>query len=396
MHLVEQYALSSGSKIGKPYIRETYFPVPAQQYITFSPVSKPSKNYDYWKETLSMLIPTLNKVGVSIVQIGAKDDKPFEGCINLLGKTSLTQTAYLIKRSILHLSTDTFTTHLASAFNKKIVSIYSNSPIQNCGPYQWKDRKESSICIGPYLDDKCPSDSLEEKPKIINTIEPERIALSVLTSLGIETKVKHRTVFIGKKWNMDFLEVVPTAVAKFSQKAPKDRHVIRMDYAFNEEIMEAQLNSNPGLIVTDKPIDIEILKRNADSIEQVIYLLRTNEYDINFIKQMDRAGVQNSVYSDLEGEDLKKLKFDFLNLDKPVALLEKKSFEEIREHKSLDKDKLTFRSKKFVIEGDKIYPGKAAYKKGVTIENFSASPVPIIDSPEFWEEMDFFWITESV
>ena len=62
----------------------------------------------------------------------------------------------------------------------------------------------------------------------------------------------------------------------------------------------------------------------------------------------------------------------------------------------LDIKKLHFRSKKFVIEGDNIHPGKAAYEKNVKIESFSASPVPIIDCPSFWEEMDFFWITESV
>ena len=111
---------------------------------------------------------------------------------------------------------------------------------------------------------------------------------------------------------------------------------------------------------------------------------------------MDRAGVQNSVYSDLEGEDLKKLKFDFLDLNKPISLLEKKSIKNIRDYEKLDIKKLHFRSKKFVIEGDNIHPGKAAYEKNVKIESFSASPVPIIDCPSFWEEMDFFWITESV
>ena len=59
MHLIEQYALSCGAKINKPYIREKYFPIPANNYITFSPQSKPSKNYDYWKEVLSMIVPPL-------------------------------------------------------------------------------------------------------------------------------------------------------------------------------------------------------------------------------------------------------------------------------------------------------------------------------------------------
>ena len=133
MHLIEQYSLASGSKIGEPYIYEKFFPLPFDSYITFSPFSKPSKNYAYWKDSLSMLIPVLRKLNTHIIQLGEKKEEAFEGCYNLSGKTSINQAAYLIKRSQLHLGTDTFSTHLASAFKKKIVSLYSHSPIQNCG-----------------------------------------------------------------------------------------------------------------------------------------------------------------------------------------------------------------------------------------------------------------------
>jgi len=85
-----------------------------------------------------------------------------------------------------------------------------------------------------------------------------------------------------------------------------------------------------------------------------------------------------------------------LNLNKPISILEKRSFQDIREHKTLDLKKLQFRSKKFVIEKDKVYPGKAAYKNGMSIDGFSAAPIPIIDCQDFWDELDFFWVTESV
>ena len=55
MHLVEQYALACGAKIDKPYIYEKFAPLPFNNYITFSPFSKPAKNYDYWREVLFML-----------------------------------------------------------------------------------------------------------------------------------------------------------------------------------------------------------------------------------------------------------------------------------------------------------------------------------------------------
>ena len=210
MHLIEQYALSCGAKIGKPYIYEKFFPLPFDKYITFSPFSKPSKNYSYWKDTLSMLIPVLRQLNIHIVQLGIKKEQAFEGCYNLCGKTNINQAAYLIKRSQLHLGTDTFSTHLASASKKKIVSLYSNSPIQNCGPF-WSE-KEDVVLLESDREGKKHSFSTKENPRTINTIAPEKIAHSVFKLLGVKANVKNRTVKIGPKWNNEFLEVIPSSV----------------------------------------------------------------------------------------------------------------------------------------------------------------------------------------
>ena len=394
MHLIEQYALACGTKIDKPYIREKYCPVPADRYITFSPISKPSKNYSYWKETLAMIIPPLEQLKVKVVQLGEKKDPAFQGCIDRRGRTSIAQAAYLIKRAVMHIGTDTFTTHIASHFDKKIVSLYSNSPIQNCGPF-WSKKTNTILLEADRRGDK-HSFATEEKPKTIDRIEPERIAYSLFKLLGIETKIKHKTVYMGPKWNLEFLEVVPSAVAKFSQKAPKDRHVVRMDYHFNEEVMVEQLRCNPGLIVTNKPISIEALLETKNLIEQVIYLVEDDNFDVNFSREMDRKNIKNSVFTNLEGEFLNKLKYNLLSLNKPISILEKKKKEDIYDYENVNMEKLNFRSRKFVIEGDKIFPGKAAYFNNVSINHFNADPIPIIDEENFWNEMDFFWLTENM
>ena len=394
MHLVEQYALASGSKINKPKIREKYFPVASNRFITFSPFSKPAKNYDLWKETLSMIKEPLTKLGIDIVQLGEEKQSLFEGCIDLRGKTTIAESAYVIKNSLLHLGADSFPVHIASAYGKKIVALYSNSPIENCKAY-WSDDSDF-IGLESYKGGKQHSFSMEEKPKTINSIEPEKVAVSVFKLLGIDVKIKNKTVFVGPKWNNEFLEVVPSAVAKFSKPAPKDRHVIRMDYHFNEEIMEQQLISNPGLIVTSKPISLEILKRNKESISQVIYLVTNDDYVSDFSRQMDRASIPNSIFSNLKGDFLKKLKYKSLDLNKDISIVQDKSIKEIRDYEKLNVDNLMFRTSKFVIEKDKVYPGKAAFRNKIAAPHFSAPPMPIIDVPEFWEEMDFFWITEKV
>ena len=393
MHLVEQYALACGTKISEPYIYEKYFPLPFARYITFSPFSKPSKNYDYWKEVMGMVAGDLEKMGIKIVQLGSKGDAEVEGCYNLCGKTSINQAAYLIKRGLVHMGADTFATHIASHFGKKILSLYSHSPTQNCGPF-WS-KSSDVVLLESDRQGKKPSFAMEEKPKTINTIGPEEIACSIFKLLGIQTKTKNRTVKIGPKWNLEFLEVVPTDVVKFSKPAPRDRHVIRMDYHFNEEVMEQQLLCNPGLIVTNKPISIDLLKKRKELIEQAIYLVE-GDFDIDFTRKLDNNNIKNAIFTQLQKEPLKDLKHQLLNLNKPIARIEEKSIKDLPNYKDLDLSKLKFRSRKFIIKEDSIYPGKAAYMNDIKIPSFTPEPIPILNQDEFWEEMDFFWITESV
>jgi len=168
-----------------------------------------------------------------------------------------------------------------------------------------------------------------------------------------------------------------------------------MDYHYNVEVMQEQLKVNPGLIVTDKPIPIEILTKNRERISQVIHLIRNEEYDANFSRELEKNNIPNSIYSDLKGESLKKLKYIILNLNKPIMMIEKKDKKSLPNYEKLKLDKLRFRSRKFLIKEDKIYPGRAAFLNNVTIKNFTPDPIPIFDQKEFWEEMDFFWITEQ-
>ena len=75
MHLLETYALSTGSKIGKPFIVKKFFPVKYEKYITIQNSSgMPAKCYDYFQQVVDFLLPVLNKENIGIVQIGGKED----------------------------------------------------------------------------------------------------------------------------------------------------------------------------------------------------------------------------------------------------------------------------------------------------------------------------------
>jgi ADP-heptose:LPS heptosyltransferase len=168
MHLIETYALTCGAKINKPYIYEKYIPLPLNEYIVLQPHSKPSKTYDLWQEVIDILFPILNKVGISIVQIGGQNENAYRGVVNLSGKVDVNQSAYIIRNAKLFLGVDSFGAHLASHFDIPIVSLYSNNNIPNVRPYFGS--KEKQVLLEPERNTLKPTYSLEENPKSINRI----------------------------------------------------------------------------------------------------------------------------------------------------------------------------------------------------------------------------------
>jgi ADP-heptose:LPS heptosyltransferase len=102
MHLLETYALSTGSKISKPFIIKKYFPLPTNKYITIQNSSGMNgKCYDYFQDVIDFLYEKLNSKGFQIIQIGSKEDKPLNRVINLQGQTDINQTAFILNNSSL-------------------------------------------------------------------------------------------------------------------------------------------------------------------------------------------------------------------------------------------------------------------------------------------------------
>ena len=159
MHLLEQYSLASGVKIKKPYIYEKFFPVTADKYITFHPSSKPSKTYDYWQEVINLILPVLDSKGIKIIQLGQEKEKVYNGVLSLVGFTNINQTAFVLRGSMLHVGADSFPTHIASGYNKKIVALYSNNYVNCVRPF-FGDPKDH-VLLEPKRNNK-PTFSFEE------------------------------------------------------------------------------------------------------------------------------------------------------------------------------------------------------------------------------------------
>lgn len=387
MHLLSRYSLSCGVKPGNPFIIDKYYPLPFTKYITFQPFSKQAKSFDFWQEVLDLILPILNKENIKVIQIGGANEKPFLGCYHTQGGTSVPQAAYLIKNSILHLGADSFGVHFASSFKKKIVALYSTNYISCVGPY-WSNYTDI-ILLEPDRKRK-PSFALEENPKSINLIKPEKIAESVCKLLNLEFKIKYKSLGMGFGYSNTILETLPNQVVDPKQFGAPFIN-IRMDFIFNEQGLIQQLNISPSIIVTDRPITEEILKMFKGHINELYYEIKENSSP-EFVKLLNKYGIKYVLFSYLEKEKLDQIKLNFMDFN----LIANRHIVRPEIIKDKDLTKIFYKSNKFTLSEGKIYPSYAAVKENLPISNFQDNLQPIIDSPDFWKEAEYFYLLEKV
>jgi hypothetical protein len=370
MHLLDTYALRTGSKIKKPFIIKKFFPLPVEKYITIQNSSgMPAKCYDYFQEVILYLINKLNKNGYQIVQIGSKEDKVLNGVINLCGQTNINQTAFILNNSSLHLGNDSFAIHMASAFNIPCVGLYGITYPNIAGPY-WN--KKNSTCLTP--ENFKASFNPSETPKKINSIKPEIVIESINNLLFQKNeKINLKTKFIGSRYLNPVLEVFPDQVVP-PNLFPNQMVNIRLDYKqdltrndyngiFNN------LNIRPSAIVTDKKFNINPFLNFKDHITQVIYNI-TNSIDIEFINNLFNYNI-NCVFvfenNDKNIDILNKRKLDLIEY--PALIQE---LDPINKNilKDLSKEtNLFYSSKKILFVNNKMYTSKHAFNKNIPLEN---------------------------
>ena len=285
MRLLDTYATNTGSKIDKPFIYTKFFPLPLEKYITFQAQTPyDSRNYSYWQEVIGLIHAPLLKENIHILQVGIKDEKVFNGTINIVGQTTLNQLAYVIENGILHFGADSLSVHLASYFDKPILSIYSISNPNVAGPH-FGD-KDKHILLKGYerIGNKKPSYSQVESPKSIDTIKPEEIAKGILDLLNISHSKLPETIHIGPDFNNRSFEVILDDEIDVNS-IPIENPIIRMDYLFNEKVLEKVLSIKKSIIFTDKPIKKDILKKHKSNIIQLIYII-DHDNDLNFVKAL--------------------------------------------------------------------------------------------------------------
>ena len=379
MHIIERYALSCGLKIDNPYIYPKFFPIIPQKFITLHGSSKPSKVYDYWQEVIDILYPILKIAKIDIIQIGDKDSKIYGMCYSVVGQTSIGQVAYLVSKTELHLGVDSFPMHLAGYFDKPIVALFSNCYPQNARPY-WGDPNKHKI-ISSKLNHK-PSFSHIENPKSINTILPETIAKSVCELLNLPFEHKYQTIFLGENPN-NLVETVPNQVLN-SKNFGLDFLVVRMDFLFNEQCLAQQLSVCPCSIITDKPINPQLITQFKSQIKEIHYEI-TSKSEPNFLRFLRQLGIKFNLFSYLGVEEVKPLKLALMDFGL-INLVPSCSIANLQELKK--QGKIFYKSSKFTLSSGKIYPSKYAYLNDLPIGTIGnhLCQLPENEELEFWKE----------
>lgn len=387
MHLIETYALNCGAKITKPFIYEEFCPINAEKYITFHTNTKfQAKNYDYWEEVVNIIYPILKKLNIKIIQTGLNEDKLIQNTIDYRGKTNINQLSFLIKKSLLHFGSDSLAIHLASHHDIPIVSLYSITHPENAGPYFGS--KDKQILFKSY--DKLnlkPSQSAEENPKTINSILPEEIASAILNLLNINEKAQYKSVYFGERYGKTQIhDLIPNQIVGASKESLLD---MRMDQEFNENALAQQLQNNRCRIFTDKRINIDLLKNFKQNIDTLFYFVSENDDPI-FVKQVSELGIRMTILSKMSESAIAAKKihyYEYGNINTAPAP-KKELIEKLKSTKNL-----YYKSCQSVYSNNKIYPSFAAKKLD---KPRTGEFEPVIDSQDFWEDLDNFFFVEMI
>jgi len=390
MHVLESYALGSGAKISRPDILEKFFPCALDKYITLDTDKRsPSKHYNYWQEVVDILLPTLEKYKINILQLGYEGDQILQNVYNTVGQASHNQQAYLIKNSLLHVGPDNLSTDLASGFDKKIVAIFGNCLPSHFKPY-WS-KGEDVVLLEPDRKGIKPCYANDENPKSINLIFPEVIARSVCELLKIDFEYEYTYLFMGDRYPQGMINVIPDGSLDMYQKVPNLHASVRMDLFFNEDGLARNLQLGKFDVVTNKPINPELITHFKQNINNLTYMIEEDN-EPNFIRFLMSSAVPYIMISFLPEEIINPIKLDYMDFG---VLIEQKKRCRSDIEKSLEDTLLYYKSNKFILSAGKIYPSRPAWQRGLNIPSFEKSPQLLIDDPLLWEEVDSYCILKN-
>ena len=377
-HLIEEYAKSLGVKIGEPTLDPHFFPILKEKYITFHTNNEKvkAKHYDHWPIVYGLISDYLKQNNISIIQVGGPDDPQTSFCDQDTRGASFKQMSYIIKSAILHLGIDSLPMHIASAYDKKIVSLFSNLYINNASPI-WNKNSEVKLFAPDFTDQK-PSFRFDESKKRVNEISPEEVAKAVLDLLDIKNDLSDiETLSIGYHYQNIITEIIPDFIPNDSDFQGKLIN-LRCDYDVMEESLVKWLTRKTNLMI-NKPIDINTINFFKDNIAGLTIFLGEHEFHEEYFENLNKLNISFNLISRHKDKlpDL-RLKFFDYTVEEYVDYLKK----DLDFTSELCNDTY-YHSNKTLISKNKKYSSKAAWKQGI---EKTQEHQKIIDTKDFWEE----------
>jgi len=379
MNFIESLSLSTGLKIDKPFIDDSFFPIVAEKYITFCTEGHSSKQWDHFQEYIDLIFPIIEKNNIKIVEIGS-NKKVFSKVTNLKGATNENHWSYIIKKSMLHIGPENLISQLCSLYNIPFIAFFSNTSPEYASP-SWSKPSPDQIFIKGYKDGESPSFAGEESPKTINNISAEEVANKTLNILGLDNDLgKFNIINIGQSYHQKLVEVVPDFIPDESF-FPRSLINIRMDFEFNESALPSFASKRKISIISDKEVKTDIIMHLKPSI-QMFYFKVDELSDFNYIKNLKDNGIAMTLIAkDTADISLTRLRFfdykveeDFKTTKKDLDNIEKIC------------DTTRYKSSKTIFSKDGEFSSKSSYDKKIN----KHSDQLIIDNKDFWEDLHHF------
>ncbi len=365
-HLQKAFANFCGVDLpdDPPEFPSNFIKIP-EKYITISTSAGwNSKKYDYYQKVLELLLPSLQREGVEIIQVGGKDDQKLSLVTNYT-EISLRQAAFVIENSLLYLGNDNLYTWLASS---KVPSVALYGPIP--GDIIKPNRV---VSLEPERAGK-PSYSAEESPKSINSILPEKVANIVADLLSVPQS-GITTVQINPLYGQEQIDYIPDFPIQpniFNGR----RIICRYDICNNKEALVHFLNVYGGTIYTSDPIDINLLLAFKARIPQIIYLLDHN-YSKDFVAGLHSTGIPYELVSEKKDRELGDLKLDLFD------------FNQIKGWPEINKGEVTedcyFESKRVYLSKARFFASRYHWAENVPIEKCNFQVGAALNSKNFQE-----------
>lgn len=382
MHILESLACHDNLKINLPEIYQKYYPLETDTYITIDITGEnDSEKYLYWKIVLDMVYDFLTSKNITIYQIGDNKDDYLNSTVSLIGDLDLSQKAYVLRNSSLHIGLNNLSCHIASFLNTKTLGLFGSEFIGQSKPY-WGLNFEGISAESNLL----PSQNFNSSE--ISKINPEVVAEKIIKSLGGLFEKQFNSLKIGSFFLRRKIESSMSSVIPNIKQFGIPSLICRMDYEFNEKVLTTQLGLCPCSIVTSKPIDLKILKLLKNNILEILYII-DEDSDPSFVGDVNKLGIKMGLSTYLSQEKINSLKLKYIDYPQNIPLLEIKKVE------LEDKEKCFYKSNKFILHDGKMYSSKSAMKRNHFCENFNPPFFSIYDEDDFWIDVEYFYLVEK-